>query len=160
MTRHLNDNELAAATAGIPLDPEQQNHLEECVSCRRAVDVFLEKVDQRRKEIVEEAPEWDAQLQAILDRLPQAKVIPMFGRRRWRGPLLAAAATLVVSIGTGLIVRQTGPAPQPTPRPDIGIEEILAKTNSLLAEDAIPDLDVLDDVSDDDWATLFGAQNS
>jgi len=160
MTRHLNDNELASAIAGNPLDFEQQTHLEECVSCRRAVDLFLETVDQRRREINQEAPEWDAQLKAVLGALPLAQVLPHAGPRHWLSPLLAVAATLTLAIGTGLIVHRSGPAPQPTPRPNIKVEEILAKADSLLAQDGIPDLDVLDDVTDDDWATLFGTQNS
>jgi len=160
MTRHLDDHDLAAATAGMPLDPEQQSHLEGCVSCRRTIDLFLEKVDQRRQEIAGEAPCWDVQLETILGKLPPETLVSTVRQRRWLRPLLAAAATLTISIGTGLIVHKSGPIPQSTPRPDIGVEEILAKADSLLAEDGILDLDVLDNVTDDDWATLFGTENS
>ncbi len=61
MTRHLDDHELASATAGIPLEPEQQTHLEGCISCRRSVDHFLGQINERRRLISLEAPDWDAQ---------------------------------------------------------------------------------------------------
>ncbi len=160
MTRHLNDQELASATAGIPLEPEHQAHLEGCISCRRSVDQFLEKVDERRMSISLEAPDWDAQTKRILDALPVAQATPINIRRRWLSPLLAAAATITIVVGTGLIVQRSGPTSVPSPRPEIEIEEILAQADSLLADEGIPGFDVFDDVTDDDLTALFGAKNS
>ncbi len=160
MTRHLDDHELASATAGIPLEPEQQTHLEGCISCRRSVDHFLGQINERRRLISLEAPDWDAQSKRVLDALPLAQVTPVNIRRRWLSPLLAAAATITIVVGTGLIVQKNGPAPVPSPRPDIQIEEILAQADSLLADEGIPGFDVFDDITDDDLTALFEAKNS
>jgi len=160
MTRHLNDQELASASAGIPLEPRQQAHLEGCVSCRRSVDFFLDQVDERRRSINLEAPDWDAQTKRILDKLPPAQVTPINIRRRWLSPLLAAAATITIVVGTGLIVQKNGPASVSSPRPEIEIEEILAQAESLLADEGIPGFDVFDDMTDDDLTALFEAKNS
>ncbi len=160
MTRHLDDHELASATAGIPLEPERLAHLEGCISCRRSVKHFLDQVNERRRSISREAPDWDAQTKRILAGLPLTQVKPISGRRRWLSPLLAAAATITIVVGTGLMVQRTRPASDPSPRPEIEIEEILAQTDSLLADEGIPGLDVFDDLTDDDLAALFGAQNS
>ncbi len=160
MSRHLDDHELASAAAGIPLEPERLAHLEECVSCRRSVNLFLDHVENRRRAMEEEAPDWDAHLEKVLDRLPYSSAAPLAVRRRWLSPLLAAAATITLAVGTGMVVHMSGPAPVPTPRPEIEIEEILAQAESLLAEDGIPDFDVLDNITDDDLTALFGAQNS
>ncbi len=160
MNRHLDDHEMASAAAGLTLEPEKLAHLEGCVSCRGSVTQFLDQVNKRRRAMEEETPDWDAQLKRILDALPPAPVTSIAVRRRWLRPLLAAAATLTIAIGTGLFIHQNGSAPASSPRPEIGVEEILAQADSLLAEDSIPGLDVFDDITDDDLAALFGAQNS
>lgn len=160
MIRHLDDHELASATGGIPLDPDREDHLNRCVSCRRSVTLFLDTVNERRRAMEEEAPDWNTQTERILGGLPPAPATPIAIRRRWLSPLLAAAATITIAVGTGLVVRQTGPAPVSTPRPEIEIEEILAQADSLLAEEGIPGLEVLDDVTDDDLTALFGPQKS
>lgn len=161
MNRHLNDSELAFAAAGFDLEPGPTAHLEACISCRRSVDLFLNRVDERRRAIEEEAPNWDEQLDQILGGLSIHSTKPAEKVRRWLGPLLATAATVIIAIGTGLIVQERDPVPVPTPRPDIKIEEILAQTDALLSEEGIPGFEIiLDDVSDDDLTALFGALNS
>ena len=160
MTRHLDDHELASATAGIPLEPERLAHLEGCISCRRSVNHFLDRINERRQSMGREAPDWDEHTKKVLAGLPSAQVIPISARKRWLRPLLAAAATVTIVVGTGLIVQRTGPASGPSPRPEIEIEEILAQADSLLADEGIPGLDVFDNLTDDDLAALFGAQNS
>lgn len=160
MSHHLDDNELALAAAGIPLEPERFTHLEGCISCRRSVGLFLDQVEARRLALEEETPDWDAHLDMVLKGLPRTAVASLATRRRWLGPLLAAAATMTLAVGTGMFVHRNGPTPTPTPRPEIAIEEILAQADSLLAEDGIPDFAVLDDITDDDLTALFGSLNS
>ncbi len=160
MSRHLDDHELASATAGGFLEPEKLAHLEECVSCRRSVKGFLDHVENRRHTMEEEAPNWDDHLAGVLGGLPRAPATPISIRRGWLNPLLAAAATITIAVGAGMFVHRDGPTPVPTPRPEIAIEEILAQTDSLLEEDGIPDFDVFDTITDDDLTALFGAQNS
>ncbi|RLE27014.1 MAG: hypothetical protein DRJ65_04080 [Acidobacteria bacterium] len=160
MIRHLNDQELASATAGFPLAPEQQAHLEGCISCRRSVDHFLDQVNERRRSIGREAPDWDAQTKKIVDALPLTQVTHINSRRRWLTPLLAAAATITIVVGIGLIVQRTGPASISSSRSEIEIEEILAQADSLLADEGIPGFDMFDDMTDDDLTALFEAKNS
>jgi len=160
MSRHLDEHELASAAAGIPLKPERLTHLEGCVSCRRSVKQFLDHVENRRRAMEEEEPDWDAHLAHVICSLPQVAAAPLAVRRRWLSPLLAAAATITIAVGAGMFVHRSGPAPLPSPRPEIEIEEILAQAETLLAEDGIPDFDVLDNLTDDDLTALFGAKNS
>ncbi len=160
MSHHLNDHELASATAGGPLEPERLAHLEGCVSCRRSVKLFLDHIENRRRAMEEETPNWDDHLEEVLGSLPGVPVAPISIRRRWLNPLLAAAATITIAVGAGMFVQRSGPGPAPTPRPEIAIEEILAQADSLLAEDGILDFDVLDNITDDDLTALFGTQNS
>ena len=160
MSRHLNDHELASAAAGTPLGLEQRTHLDGCISCRNSVALFLDLVDERRQAMEDEGPDWDAQLDHILGGLPNDSIEPRMTGRRWLNPLLAAAATITIAIGTGLILQQQGPTLVHIPQPDINVEEILAQTDALLAEEGFPGLDVLDDVSDDDLEVLFGTLNS
>lgn len=160
MSRHLNDHEMASAAAGFQLDSEPLAHLDGCISCRRSVTLFLDQVEDRRKAMEEETPDWDVQLEQILGGLSNEMIQPTSKRRRWFGPLLAAAATITIAIGTSLIVQKESSQSISTPMPDIKIEEILAQTESLLAEEEIPGLDILDEVSEDDLAVIFEAQNS
>ncbi len=160
MTRHLNEHELASATAGIPLEAEQQAHLEGCISCRQSINHFLEILNERRHSINDGAPDWDHHANEILTGISSAPEKSIFVRRRWRSPLLAAAATLIITFGAGVLFRMTGPATAPPSRPEIQIEEILAQAESLLADEGIPGLDVFEDVTDDDLAALLEAQSS
>jgi hypothetical protein len=124
------------------------------------MNLFLDQVENRRRAMEEEMPEWDTHLVQVLSGLPHTPAAPLAARRRWLNPLLAAAATITLAVGTSMVFHRSGPAPVPTPRPEIAIEEILAQAESLLAEDGIPDFDVLDNITDDDLTALFGAQNS
>lgn len=160
MSHHLDDHELALAAAGIPLEPERLTHLEGCVSCRRSVNLFLDLIETRRLAMEDDVPDWDIHRDMVLSGLPHTSATTITTRRRWLSPLLAAAATITLAVGTGMFVHRNGPAPIPTPRPEIAIEEILAQTESLLAEDGIPDFAVLDDITDDDLTALFDSLNS
>ena len=160
MSRHLTDNGLYKTPKAIPLEAKRLAHLEGCVSCRRSVNLFLDQVENRRRAMEAKAPDWDTHLVQVLSDLPHTPAAPLAARRRWLSPLLAAAATITLAVGTSKVVHRSGPAPVPTPRPEIAIEEILAQAESLLAEDGIPDFDVLDNITDDDLTALFGAQNS
>ncbi len=160
MNTHLDENELTTVAAGGTLSADRQAHLETCLKCRREVDRFLEAVEARKRALDLEEPDWNDQMDRVLGAIAEQEA-PVVGiRRRWVRPLLAAAATVMLMVGTGVVVHRTGVGPQPTPVPDLRIDEILAETDSLLADDGIPGLEILDDVSDDDLDALFGNRNS
>lgn len=157
MSTHLDDQETALAAAGFPLETHRLAHLDSCVACRRSVTHFHDLVETRRLEMEEEMPEWEAHRERVLNGLPDPATP---SRRRWTAPLLAAAATITLAVGTAMLVHRPNPGPMQAPRPEIAVEEILAQTESLLAEDGIPDFAVLDDLTDDDLTKLFDSLNS
>ena len=83
MNRHLTDDEISAAVAGLPLDETAGSHLGSCLSCRAAVRELRDVVQRRRDDMLAGCPDWDAQRRSILERLPASSVPTPLHRRRW-----------------------------------------------------------------------------
>lgn len=143
MTRHLSNDEITKAVAGLGLEPAAAEHLDSCVSCRLEVSKTLEVIEARRRTIEDEAPVWELQRRQILDRL-EAPPVARQGRRWWTRPLLVAAAVLVVAIGLRALLWNPRPPTEPLQRAEVPVEEILAEVDAVLADDSIPGLEVID----------------
>ena len=144
MSAHLSDHDLAAAVAGLGLDPERERHLADCLLCRRQVGEMAELVMARRVSLTDEAPDWDAQHSAILGRLEGSPMVAIDRRRRWSRPLLAAAAVLLVA-GIGL-QRMPGGGGESE---EVPVEQILAEVDATLAGEAVPGFEGLDPIVPD-----------
>ncbi len=157
MNRHLVDDDIASAVAGLPLIQEAQDHLKDCLSCRREVQAMKSLLEERREQQLAGAPNWSEQHRSILDKLPQLSPIQSRTRRpRWVQPMMALAASILIVIGIG-IVRFSANTTQPLTTTELTLEEILAETESLLNNDSIPGLWVADPVSNiEDIESLFG----
>jgi hypothetical protein len=134
MSRHLEELELSAAVAGLELEREAVDHLASCLSCRQRVRAALELIGERRAELEVNEPDWEAQRNAVLDRLPQGSVVTL-RRSTWWRPLLAAAALLALAASALLLLPR--PAPQVADR-QLPVEQILAEVDATLDGDAIP----------------------
>jgi len=160
MNNHLDDWELSAALASVTLDQQTRDHLGSCIVCRRRLEAFRDTVGEHRRDLAAVAPDLQKQKEAILARLTTAEIAtPMKRRARWVRPLLAAAATALLVIAGGLLQHGSDPTVIPTPRPDLPIEEILAQTEALLADDSIPGFEVLGHFSEAEIDSLLAQQN-
>lgn len=141
MSRHLNDHEIAAALSGLELEATAESHRAECLLCRQRVRDLERLLEARRAELAAGAPDWRAQREAVLARLPARPAPPvLLPARRWLRPVLAIAATVVVVVGLGLLWRGAAPpADEPLP-----VADILAEAEALLASDEIPGFAVID----------------
>ena len=72
MTTHLDDSELSEYLASTTLDQNTKDHLGSCVVCRRRLQTFRNAVAEHRRALMENAPDWEEQKQAILVRLDTA----------------------------------------------------------------------------------------
>ena len=152
--RHLSDDEMATVSAGLPLEAGASEHLNSCLSCRSEIVAMKSLIDERRELLISEAPDWDRQRQNILERLPEESASAHYWR--WKQPIMALAASLVIAIGIS-VIRFGSDTPQPITTAEVTLEDILAETESLLEDDSIPGLWVADPISDvDDIETLFG----
>jgi anti-sigma factor RsiW len=145
--KHLNDDELSSAIAGLELSPEAETHLAGCVSCRNEVEALGGAINERRAALESRAPDWQAQRQAVMDRLADRPAASRQTARRWVRPILAMAATLVVAVGVGVLA-PPGAVDSP-PAQDLPIEEILAEVDALLADDSLPGFESIDPGVDD-----------
>jgi hypothetical protein len=130
MNRHLDDDQIAAAVAGTPLDESAAEHLASCVSCNRRVTSLRGLIEQRRQEMVADEPDWVDQRDRVLSRLGEAEISR--SGRRWMRPALAAAAVIALAIGVGLLQLPNGAGPDR----EIAVEEILAEAEALLDDDS------------------------
>jgi predicted anti-sigma-YlaC factor YlaD len=138
MSRHLDDDQIAAALTGAQLDESAAEHLACCIDCRRQVTSLQELIEDRRREMAAEEPDWDDQRQRILSRFGEtAHARP---RRRWMRPVLAAAAVIALAVGVGLMQLPNGGGPDR----EIAVEEILAEAEALLDDDSIPGFEAID----------------
>lgn len=174
MSQHFDDTELERIICGEGLGKSRRDHLQNCLSCRRKVDEFSRLIERAGEEMEGEMPEWDLQLRQILQQigrgseLTPALSMPRAGRvgaitgryRRIRTSLMLAAATLLVLIGGIRMRAAREEMPHPTPRPELTIEEILATTDSLLADTSIPGFEGLDTIDNNDLDLVFDNQNS
>jgi anti-sigma factor RsiW len=137
MTTHLNDDQIAAAVAGLELDRETERHLNGCVTCRREVAEFGDTVGARRAEMLEDAPDWKAQRAAVLDRLPAA---PRIGQPHWwsgRSRALALAAAVACVIGLAALWPRETDSPRQVAG-DLPVAQILEESEALLEDGNIP----------------------
>jgi anti-sigma factor RsiW len=143
MRRHLDDQELAAVLAGSAGPAADASaHLESCARCREQVAALRELVAERRAALAREAPDWERQRREVLGRLPAAGATPWRPLRRLR-PLLAAAAAVLAAVALSTLWTP-GPATAPADRSEIGVEEILAEVDALLADDRLPGFEAID----------------
>jgi anti-sigma factor RsiW len=140
MRRHLTEDEITTAAAGLASQAEVDEHLAACMTCSRSVDEFRRLVSKRRASLEAEMPDWGAQRRRILVQLgePWAEVVPLH-RGRWRRTLLAVAAVVLAAVGVWLqFGRQAPPA-----RPGVPIEQILAEVDATLSDDQVPGFEAL-----------------
>ncbi len=159
MSNHLADHDLTRAAAGLELAAADRDHLASCLACHAALTAFAGAVASRRAALEREAMSRPALSAAVMARLA-AQPAP---RPRRHPPLLqgvlAMAATLVMAVGLGLVVRRHA-VPElvavPTPVAALAVEDVLAEMEAILADDSIPGLWVADPVGDvDDLASLL-----
>jgi anti-sigma factor RsiW len=146
MKIHLKPEEIAAAVAGLVIDDEAQAHLESCVVCRAEVADFDELVDARRRGLLTEEPDWEAQAERIMARLPAGTGTQRRRHFRWFRPALAVAATVVLAVGVGILRPDRPVAP---PAGQLSVEEILAEVDELLSDESIPGFEIIDPEIDD-----------
>jgi hypothetical protein len=159
---HLDDAAFERLLVGRPVSLEDRQHLDHCLACRRELEVVRHALSEEREELVHDKPDWNAQRRAILDRIPASSVIPMPRPPRRARHLMAAAATLLVALGVGWLVRPGGEiAPQSAAEP-VPVEEILATTDTLLADDDIPGFGLIDPFADSevDFDLLLDGESS
>lgn len=155
MNRHLVDDEIATAVADLPLAETARSHLKSCLSCRAQIQEMKNLLNERRDLLTAESPDWEAQRQHILDRLPTSAPSISLQRRRWLQPVMAMAATLILAVGVGFL-RQSPETPLRVEIADAQLEELLAEAERLMADDSIPGLWVADPVTDvDELENLF-----
>lgn len=140
--RHLDNHQLAAAIAGLELEPGVEEHLTSCMSCRRQVSETRELIARRRKLLAEDEPDWQRQRREILLRLPTTAAPPRKRSSRWLRPMLAAAAILLVVVGLGLMRRHAPHRGQEAPA--VAVEQILSDVDAVLDDDTIPGFESID----------------
>lgn len=143
MNTHLDENEISAAVAGIELEPPSEKHLHSCLSCRQQVSQMRGVIDEERRKLKAEAPDWDRQRQEILMRLPLEATGRPVRRRVWTRPLLTVAAVFVAAIGLRALWAPA-PAIDPTVSAELPVEQILADVDAVLADDSIPGFEFID----------------
>lgn len=141
MTIHLRPEEIDAAIAGLDLDDEAKQHLENCVLCRAEVAEFDELIEARQAELDDDEPDWNLQVGAIMDRLPVEGGSTGQYRSGWRRPVLAVAAVVVMAVGIGVLRWDRSIEP---PVDEMAVDEILAEMDELLSDDSIPGFEIID----------------
>jgi anti-sigma factor RsiW len=136
--RHLDEDELTAAVAGTELDGAVREHLAECLVCHRQVAALRELIEARQDELAEQAPDWEAQRDAVMERM--CETARGRSRRRWLRPALAAAAAVAMAVGVGVLQLDNGNGVDR----DLKVEEILAEAEALLEDNSIPGFEVID----------------
>ena len=140
--KHLDDGQISTAVAGLDLDAEGRGHLETCVDCRRRVGSMQDLIGARRLRMEDEEPDWAAQHEAVLGRLPSvAQTTSVRSRGWWRPAMAAAAALAVVAVVSMVGPRSTELAPNDS---DFPVAEILAEVDALLEDDSIPGFEIID----------------
>jgi len=156
MTTHLTDEELTLACCGEEIPPTAQRHLNSCLTCRRQVEALTRPASARRRSMEAEGPDWQAQKTAVIQTLMAQNGALRRRSNRWIRPSLAAAAVLAIAVLAGQLQGPSGLGSLPTPQPELPVEQIFARTESLLADDSIPGLEVFDDVESADFEALLG----
>jgi hypothetical protein len=141
--RHLEDDQIAAAVAGLDLEPDARSHLASCLSCRQQVEEMNALIDSRRQELLSGEPDWEQQREEILMRLPGVTEAAPSKKWRWMRPVLAAAAVLLMVIGVRTLWVPEIPGERPV-GDEIAVEEILAEVDAVLADDYLPGFESID----------------
>jgi hypothetical protein len=140
--KHLENERISAVVAGLELEAEERAHLESCVECRRSVSAMRDLISVRRVQLEAGEPDWSAQREAVLGRLPPAgRTGPARGRGWWRPALAAAAAVIVAGV---VILMGPRSSELASNGPEIPVAEILAEVDALLEDDSIPGFEVID----------------
>jgi predicted anti-sigma-YlaC factor YlaD len=147
MKRHLNKAEIAASVAGDELGADAREHLADCLDCRRKVGAMSELIDGRRRQQASDEPDWEAQLQSVMARIPATVEAAPVRTTRWWRPMLMAAAVVMVAVVVG-ILGTSGPTVVTT-NGDIPVDQILAEVDALLDDDSIPGFEIIDPGVDD-----------
>lgn len=137
MTNHLNDDQIAAVLAGLEVEPDVRVHLDGCVACRRLIADFEESVAAQRYALLDDAPDFEAQRQAILASIGHTPAVVAPRRRGTRHTLLALAAAVVVALGVAALWPERS-GDRASGGNDVPVATILEETEALLADDAIP----------------------
>ena len=137
MRHHLDDAEFAAALVPDELEDDVAEHVAACAECRRQLADMRSFVALRRHEAAAGAPEWDRQRERVIVRVAGADDARR--RRRWLRAALAAAALVVAAVGVGVLQHRGDDRVR-----DLAVEEILAETEALLADDSIPGFEAID----------------
>jgi len=148
MTRHLDNEQMAAAVAGLELEAAAKGHLGSCLTCRREVQRVLDLLGARQRKLEDEAPDWTRQQQQIMNRLPATPVVPLW-RSVWLRPAAAVAAVLVLAVGVAMLVDR-----DQLWRQEVDVERVLAEVESILEDDGIPGFEALVALGDDDDMVL------
>jgi anti-sigma factor RsiW len=143
MNKHLGEHEITTAVAGLELDARAAEHLGSCVSCRQRVTAMREAIEERKRDLEVESPDWHRQREDILRRLPSAPARRQVRRRVWTYPLLAVAAVLVAAIGLKALWTSEPPS-DPAGVAELPVEEILAEVDAVLDDESIPGLELVD----------------
>ncbi len=144
MKSHLEEHEITAAVAGLELEAVAAEHLGSCLSCRQRVSLMAEAIEQQRRHLEAEAPDWGRQRKEIMAKLPVTPVVRTQRNWRWMRPILAAAAILVAVIGLRLL---WAPAPVVVDNgagPELAVEQILEEVDAVLADDSIPGFEIIE----------------
>lgn len=160
MSTHLSETEITSALCGQEISAAANEHLQRCISCRSRIAEFERAVTLRRAGMEGESPDWQKQRRAVLDRLPE-QIGPRRRRSpRWMRPALAAAAVVTIALAAGLLHNPATPDLMPTPHPELPIEQILAQTELLLADDSIPGFEVFGEINDADLDAVLPARGA
>ena len=135
MNAHLDDMALAAAVAGLDLEPSVAEHLAACATCRSSVRAMGSLLEQRRLSRCADEPDWEEQRRAVLARLPTRRRLPIPRVGLWWRPLLAAAAVLALATTVALVRPRETAAPAGS---DLPVEQILADVDATLDRGGIP----------------------
>jgi hypothetical protein len=152
---HLEDQEIAAAVAGLPLTEGASDHLQVCEHCSQQVVQLAGLIGRRGRKLADGAPDWDRQREQILARLDEAPVVRSGTGLRWSRPLLAAAAAAVAAFGLS-VAELPRPASEARGKSGMAVEEVLAEVDAVLDDDTLPGFEAIDPGLDDPGALVNG----
>jgi hypothetical protein len=141
MNGHLKQHEIDAVLAGSEIPAAATAHLESCLVCRRAIAEFEELVAERKRALMQDAPDWDRQRERILERVAAPHAVAVLRPRRRARVWIAAAAAVVLGVGIAAMRFVSAPVPEPQ---EIPVEQILAEADALLDGNAVPGYELID----------------
>jgi hypothetical protein len=142
MSKHLEQDEIAASVAGLEIAGSAAEHLDSCVACRRQVQSVTDLIALGKEHACSGMPDWQEQRRQILARLPRRP--PVVHARFGVRPMLAAAAALVLAIGLGVLRHGSIETQPPAMEKTVSVEQVLAEADALLADESIPGFELID----------------